>query len=135
MQWQRMGATQQHRRPAAQTGDQSKYAEKLSEGSRYASKEDYRRAAGAFREAIALQPDEAAAYYNLGSVLAKSGQHPAEATRRHLEAKERLLVGSERWAVATAAAFEALMQCPTEAFSTEVAKPEWWNDEGLKALP
>ena len=88
MQWQRMGATQQHRRPAAQTGDQSKYAEKLSEGSRYASKEDYRRAAGAFREAIALQPDEAAAYYNLGSVLAKSGQHPAEATRRLLEAKD-----------------------------------------------
>ena len=43
-------------------------------------------------------------------------------------------MGSERWAVATAAAFEALMQCPTEAFSTEVAKPEWWNDEGLKAL-
>ena len=114
-------------RSAAQTGDT--YAEKLAAGSRYASKQEWDVAASAFREAIGLKPDEPAAYYNLGSVLAKSG-HPVEATRRLLEAKERLLVGSERWAVATAAAFEALMQ----KGMIEVAKPEWWNDEGLKAL-
>ena len=112
---------------AVQTGDT--YAEKLAAGSRYASKQEWVIAASAFREAIGLKPDEPAAYYNLGSVLAKSG-HPVEATRRLLEAKERLLVGSERWAVATAAAFEALMQKGV----IEVAKPEWWNDEGLKAL-
>ena len=47
-----------------------------------------------------------------------------------LEAKERYPVGSKSWAVATAWAFSMLAQ---EACD-EVAKPEWWNDEGLKAL-
>ena len=39
-------------------------------------------------------------------------------------------MGSEYWALATALAFEMLRreEC------NEVAKPEWWNDEGLKAL-
>ena len=35
-----------------------------------------------------------------------------------------------RWAEATAAAFDML----TQKACAEVAKPEWWNDEGLKAL-
>ena len=35
-----------------------------------------------------------------------------------------------RWARATAAAFSLLRQ----EECAEVAKPEWWNDEGLKAL-
>ena len=39
-------------------------------------------------------------------------------------------MGSEYWAEATAWAFSMLVQ---EACA-EVAKPEWWNDEGLKAL-
>ena len=53
-----------------------------------------------------------------------------EAAQRFLEAKERYPVGSEGWADATAEAFckLALEVC------AEVAKPEWWNDEGLKAL-
>ena len=39
-------------------------------------------------------------------------------------------MGSEMWARATAAAFDKLgrEEC------REVAKPEWWNDAGLKAL-
>ena len=39
-------------------------------------------------------------------------------------------MGSESWARATAKAFHKLRsgEC------AEVAKPEWWNDEGLKAL-
>ena len=43
---------------------------------------------------------------------------------------ERFPVGSERWAKATAFAFDMLRleEC------AEVAKPEWWSDEGLKAL-
>ena len=53
-----------------------------------------------------------------------------EAAPRFLEAKERRQVGSEGWACATADAFEMLRR--TEC--AEVAKPEWWNDEGLKAL-
>ena len=39
-------------------------------------------------------------------------------------------MGSEDWAVATAGAFEMLLQ----EVCAKVAKPEWWNDEGLKAL-
>ena len=39
-------------------------------------------------------------------------------------------MGSEGWAEATAAAFDML----TQEACAEVAKPEWWNDEGLKAL-
>ena len=53
-----------------------------------------------------------------------------EAAKRYLEAKERYAVGSELWAEATAMAFDKLRleQC------AEVTKPEWWNDEALKAL-
>ena len=53
-----------------------------------------------------------------------------EAAQRLLEAKERYPVGSENWAKATAQAFGTLKleEC------AEAAKPEWWNDEGLKAL-
>ena len=40
------------------------------------------------------------------------------------------MVGSEVWARATAFAFNTLSQ----EECAEVAKPEWWNDEGLKAL-
>ena len=53
-----------------------------------------------------------------------------EAAQRFLEAKERYPVGSEKWAEATALAFNML----TQEACAEVAKPEWWNDEGLKAL-
>ena len=114
-------------RVAAQSGD--KYDELMAEGARYASKEDWRRSARTFREAIALRPDEPVAYYNLGAVLGNSG-HDVEAAQRFLEAKERTSVGSEGWAQATPKAFNMLMQKEC----AEVAKPEWWNDEGLKAL-
>ena len=53
-----------------------------------------------------------------------------EAAQRFLEAKERYPEGSERWAAATALSFSLLKQKEC----AEVAKPEWWNDEGLKAL-
>ena len=53
-----------------------------------------------------------------------------EAAQRCLEAKERFQVGSKDWAEATALAFNML----TREECAEVAKPVWWNDEGLKAL-
>ena len=53
-----------------------------------------------------------------------------EAAQRYLEAKERYPVGSEDWAKATAQAFNKLQQKDC----SEVAKPEWWNDEALKEL-
>eukprot|EP00964_Phaeocystis_antarctica_P062196 scaffold37250_cov59-Phaeocystis_antarctica.AAC.1 len=114
-------------RIAARSGDA--YEELLAEGARYASKEDWRKAARAFREAIALRPDRSTAYYSLGASLANSG-HVVEAAQRFLEANERYPVGSKDWAHATALAFNML----TQDACAEVAKPEWWNDEGLKAL-
>ena len=110
---------------AAQTGDA--YHELQAEGLRNASKADYRRAAKAFREAIKLRPDRPQAYANLGVALANSGHH-VEAAQRFFEAKERYPVGSEGWAKATTWAFLMLSRVACD----EVAKPEWWNDEGLK---
>ena len=53
-----------------------------------------------------------------------------EAAQRFLEASERYPVGSEGWAKASAFTFYML----TQGACAEVAKPEWWSDEGLKAL-
>jgi tetratricopeptide (TPR) repeat protein len=114
-------------RYAAQSGDA--YDELVAEGARYLSKEDTRRAARACREAIALRPDRPEAYVNLGAALNNS-EHHVEAAQRLLEAKERCRVGSLDWAEATAYAFILLVQ---EACA-EVAKPEWWSDDELKAL-
>ena len=129
------GAGQQRSREAAEKQVQyaaqkgGAYAKLVAEGLQYQSKQDWRRAGKALREAIALKPNEPSAYYNLAVMLDNSG-HRVEAAQRFLEAKERLPVGSENWGGATAYAFGMLIleEC------AEVAKPEWWNDEGLKAL-
>eukprot|EP00964_Phaeocystis_antarctica_P008015 scaffold4307_cov67-Phaeocystis_antarctica.AAC.4 len=127
--WQQQAreVAEEQARYAAQSGDA--YDELVAEGARYCSQQDTRRAARAFREAIALRPDRPAAYSNLGAALANSG-HDVEAAQRYLEAKERYPVGSVLWAEATAWVFNMLKQ----EVCDEVAKPEWWNDEGLKAL-
>ncbi len=114
-------------RLATPSGDA--YLELLTDGLRYLSQQDTRRAARANREAIALRPDVPHAYYNLGIALNNS-EHIVEAAQRFLEAKERYPVGSQMWAQAMAWAFSLL----TQEECAEVAKPEWWNDEELKAL-
>ena len=108
-------------RDAAQAGDE--YSQLVADGARYASKQDTRRAARAYREAIALRPDQPSLYFNLGAALSNLG-HYVEAAQRYLEAKERYLVGSKSWAEATARAFHVLAQKEC----AEVAKPEWWSD-------
>ena len=95
----------------------------------YQSKQDYRKAGKAYREAIALRPDKPKAYHNLGVALSASG-HYVEAAQWLLEAKERHPAGSENWAKATAEAVGMLLRDECE----QVAKPEWWNEEELKAL-
>jgi tetratricopeptide (TPR) repeat protein len=127
MQQRHREAAERQARIAAQSGDE--YMELLAEGARYGSQKDTRRAARAFREAIALRPDEPTAYFNLGTALHNS-EHHVEAAQRYLEAKGRYPVGSVDWAEATARVFKSLAQ---EACD-EVVKPEWWNDEELKAL-
>ena len=134
--WQEDGGMVQQRtrevaeeqaRIAAQSGGE--YDKLLAKGARYAAKQDWRKAAKACREAIALWPDEPGSYLNLGVALDNSG-HQAEAVQRFLEAKERYPMGSENWAAATASAFHMLVRNEC----SEVTKPEWWNDERLKAL-
>ena len=120
-------AAEEQAREAAQSGD--KWEGLLAEGLRHASKEDWRKAAKAERKAIALEPDDPTAYHALGATLSNAG-HPVEAAQRFLEAKERYPVGSEGWAEVTALAFGMLQQ----EVCDDLAKPEWWNDEGLKAL-
>ena len=127
MQQQQREAAERAARDAAQTGDA--YDELLAKGGRYAAQRDTRRAARACREAIALRPDRPQAYFNLGAALHNSGLF-VEAAQRFLEAKERYPLGSKIWARATAGAFTML----TQEACAEVAKPEWWSEEGLKAL-
>ena len=79
-------------RRAAESGDA--YAELLAEGGQCAANRDYRRAARALREAIALRPDQPFAYFNLGTALYSSA-HYVEAAQRFFEARERWPVGSE----------------------------------------
>ena len=127
MQQQDVEIAERAARNAAQSGDA--YDELLADGIQYGSQDDTRRAARAFREAIALRPDKPDAYFNLGSALARSA-HYVEAAQRFLEGRERCQLGSERWAQATSWAFCML----AHETCAEVAKPEWWSDEGLKAL-
>ena len=107
----------------------SRYTKRGSEVTRYMSKEDYRKAAKTSRKAITLEPDEPAAYFNLGNALSCSG-HMMEAAQRYLEAMDRFPAGSVSWAETTAIAVCILQleECD------EVAKPEWWNDKEIKAL-
>lgn len=107
------------------------YSELLAEAARHISKEDWSKAAWAFRELIVLRPDEAAVHFNLAAVLSNSG-HKVEAVQRFLAAQERAPMDSKSWAVATASAYEMIRQCQTE--ESDVGKPEWWNDAGLKLL-
>eukprot|EP00964_Phaeocystis_antarctica_P100243 scaffold65927_cov61-Phaeocystis_antarctica.AAC.3 len=74
-----------------QTGDE--YDELVAEGSRCAFREDWRVAAKAFREAIALRPDELLAYLKLGMALGNSSWHDVDAAQLFLlrrSSKEQL---------------------------------------------
>merc|ERR1740139_1894308 len=114
-------------RTAESTG--SEYSRLLAEGTRHGADLNCHKADKTFRKAIALEPDQPLAYYNLGVALNSSGHH-AEAAPLYLQAAARHPEGSEGWADSIAGAFNAL-QLPECA---EVAKPEWWNDEALKTL-
>ena len=104
------------------------YQELQAVGVGHVSRRDWGRATKVYRKAIAVRPDKGEAYIALGGVLFDSA-HYLEAARRFLEATERTPEGSDKWAAATSAAFEALRQTVGQS-----DKPEWWDDEGLKAL-
>ena len=130
------GVTQQAQRKLAE--QQARYAEStagseymrlMADASRHLADQNYHKADGLFRNAIALEPGQPEAYYNLGVALGNAGRH-TEAAPHLLQAAALFPEGSEDWIDSIAAAFDKL-RLPECA---EVAKPEWWNDEALKTL-
>ena len=107
----------------------SEYLEVMAEAARCFAEGDYRRAGMSLNYAIALEPDEPEAYYNLGVALTNTGRH-GKAAESFLKAAARDLYGSAPWADSMAAAFNNLQMPECD----EMVKPSWWNDEALKAL-
>ena len=118
---------EQDARRAERSG--SEYDRLLAEATRYVGDQNWHRADKTLRKAIALEPGKPVAYYNLAATLGSAARH-VEAAPNFLHAAARFPEGSMDWADSISSAFDKL-QGPLCA---EVAKPEWWNDEALKAL-
>ena len=114
-------------RRAEVTGDE--YDKRFAAAMALNAEGDHNAAARAWRKLIKEWPDKPAPYANLAVVLHRSNRF-AEAAPMLLKAIELYEDGTEDWATAAASAFDTLRleRCD------EVPKPEWWNDEGLKAL-
>ena len=118
---------EQQARSAEKTG--SEYMRLLADATRNLAEENNRPAEAAFRKAIALNPRQPSAYFNLG-ILCSNERRSVDAAHNFLDASTRFSEGSADWASSTAMAFDHLLSPECK----EVAKPEWWNDESLKAL-
>ena len=107
----------------------SVYCKLIADGTHHASQLDYHTAASCYQKAIASDPIQPTAYFNLGNALGISGMLE-DAAEMFLKAKDRYPAGSEDWAHSVASAFNMLKlpQC------ADVAKPRWWNDWDLKLL-
>ena len=91
---------------------------------------DYLGSAKAFRKLIKMRPDDGAGYHDLAVTLDRSNRF-VESLQLYLKAMELYEDGDLDWAQATAVVFCRLLnddECRKEP------KPEWWNDEDLKAL-
>merc|ERR1740139_996505 len=104
------GVQQQRNREAAEltarlaesTG--SEYMRLVAEGTRHGADQNYHKADKTYRKAIALEPGQPGAYFNLGVALNISGRC-AEAAPLYLQAAARSLEGSEGWGNSIGAAF------------------------------
>ena len=121
---------EQQARAAKKSG--SEYMRLLADAARHMAEENNRPAEAAFRKAIALDPDKPSAYFNLGSICSNEGRS-TEAAHNFLHAATLFSEESVEWADSIAIAFNHLLS-PECCNSNDVAKPEWWNDESLKAL-
>ena len=90
---------------------------------------DYHAAAKAWRKIIKQWPEEPTPYHNLALVMLRSGRF-VEAAPIFLKAMGLEEDGTVGWAKAAASAFDVLMTPDCD----ETPKPEWWNDEALKAV-
>jgi len=114
-------------RRAEATGDE--YQKRIAAGIALNAEGDHNAAAKAWRKIIKEWPGRSVPYHNLANVMVRSGRY-AEAAAMYLKAMELDEDGSKRWAEAAASAFETLKTDDCR----EVPKPEWWDDEALKAL-
>ena len=85
--------------------------------------------AKAWRKIIKLWPDQPASYHNL-AVLLNRLDRIEESVPMYLKAMELSPDDTMGWAESVADAFD-LLKLPD---CRDVPKPEWWNDEALKAL-
>tara|TARA_B110001452_G_scaffold251177_1_gene240011 strand:+ start:3133 stop:4173 length:1041 start_codon:yes stop_codon:yes gene_type:complete len=113
-------------RRAEQTGD----ADRKRFGAAIAlmTEGDNHAAAKAWRKIIKERPGDANAFRNLGIVLLRS-RHVTDAVEMYLKAME-LYQSKESWATCAAGTFDLLK----DPLCDDMPKPEWWDDEELKAL-
>ena len=112
---------------AERTGDE--YAKRCATTLALMAEGDLNAAAKAWRKMNKQWPDHPGPYYNLGLVLERSHRF-VQAAEMYLKSMELYEEGTEKWADAASGAFNVLKHPDCK----EVPKPEWWNDEGLKAL-
>jgi len=115
-------------RRAERTGDE--YDKRCAAALAFGAEGDHHGEAKAWRKIIKAWPDSPDPYFNLAVALDRADR-VAEAAPMLLKAMELYpAAGTGKWAISAAAAFDLLrFDC-----SDEVPKPEWWNDEALKAL-
>ena len=111
----------------AETG--SEFDKRFAAALALAAEGDHNAAAKAWRKIIKEWPDRPTPNRNLANVMVRSGRL-VEAAPMYLKAMELGEDGTKSWAHSAAGAFDVLKQPDCD----EVPKPEWWNDEALKAL-
>ena len=114
-------------REAERTGDE--YLRRCASAMALTSEGDLHAADKALRKIVKQWPDKPVPYHNLAVVLQRS-RRILEASQMMLKAMELDEYGTENWAYSAAATFD-LLKSPA---CRQVPKPEWWNDEALKAL-
>jgi len=114
-------------RRAEATGDE--YDKRFAAAVALSAAGDHNAEAKAWRKIIKQWPDRPATYGNLAIALQHSYRY-AEAAPMYLKALELHEDDTKDWAAAAAAAFDLLKHPACD----DVPKPEWWNDEALKAL-
>jgi len=114
-------------RRAERTGDE--FFKRFAAAMALTAEGDLHAAAKAWRKMINERPDHPVPYHNLANVMVQSGRH-VEAAQMFLKTMELCEDGTKEWAESAADAFDQLKarECHEEP------KPEWWNDDALKAL-
>ena len=116
-------------RRAELTGDE--FQKRVAAALALGVKGDLHAEAKAWRKIIWMRPDVPSPYHNLGLVLLRSGRC-ADAAPMFIKAVELAEDGTNAWASSAAEAYNVLAH--EDCDDDTVSKPQWWNDEGLKAL-